>query len=332
MLLRILSSNKPGNAVFLFFLTLFLWLPALFGRFHDASAVSSEEMPLYLWLVSLLGNNLVLKSVISLLLLLMQSWLLVLFSTRFMLLQTRSFLPAAFYLLITSFYPALLGFSPALLAGFFLIISLNLLFQSYESEGVSYQFFNSALVLGLGMLFYPKLIIILPVYWIAASVLRKPQWREFLMPVAGIALPFLVFAGIDFLLGNNAFGIIDIYRDSLIDKSISFQAETGHWIIIGILILNILISSIYMLEVFQFRKIYIRNYYLVFFWLFLFGLIAMILLFGRDPGIIYLLAIPLSFIFSNYFLNARRSRGNTLLLWLFLVAFLFNTLNAWIRI
>jgi hypothetical protein len=48
-----------------------------------------------------------------------------------------------------------------------------------------------------------------------------------------------------------------------------------------------------------------------------------------DPGIVYVSAIPVSFLLANYFINAKKSFGNRLLFGLILLVFLGNGLNHW---
>ncbi|MCK4920519.1 MAG: hypothetical protein KAS71_05700, partial [Bacteroidales bacterium] len=99
------------------------------------------------------------------------------------------------------------------------------------------------------------------------------------------------------------------------------------WLINGILFLIIMISSIYMLNIFQFRKIFIRNYYLVFFWIFVISLIVFVFFSSLDMGIAYIIGIPVAFILSNYFYNARKTIGNRILFGMILIVFIFNGLN-----
>ncbi|MCK4922311.1 MAG: hypothetical protein KAS71_14765, partial [Bacteroidales bacterium] len=233
-------------------------------------------MILYSFIEGFLGNNLLLSKFFAAIFLLFQSYLLVLISGKYILLHHRNFLPALFFLLIASFYPGLQHFSSAIVGSLFLIISINFFFETYDKDSQNYRFFDSGLILGLGILFYAKLILFLPVIWIAAIILRKVDWRELVMPVLGIVLPLFMVAGIDFLRDEYPWQIFLLLKENLIVAQIPLITNFGFWLINGILFLIIMISSIYMLNIFQFRKIFIRNYYLVFFWIFVISLIVFV--------------------------------------------------------
>ncbi len=98
-------------------------------------------------------------------------------------------------------------------------------------------------------------------------------------------------------------------------------------LVTALVFLLILIASLYMLRVYQFKKIYIRNYYMIFFWLFVSSLVFFVLT-RFDPGIIYVFALPVSYILSNYFINSRKTLGNRILFGMVIVIFLANALNG----
>ncbi len=326
MLLRLFSSNRNICIVLIFLFTAILWLPSFLES--EAPPISkSESMILYSFIEGFLGNNLLLSKFFAAIFLLFQSYLLVLISGKYILLHHRNFLPALFFLLIASFYPGLQHFSSAIVGSLFLIISINFFFETYDKDSQNYRFFDSGLILGLGILFYAKLILFLPVIWIAAIILRKVDWRELVMPVLGIVLPLFMVAGIDFLRDEYPWQIFLLLKENLIVAQIPLITNFGFWLINGILFLIIMISSIYMLNIFQFRKIFIRNYYLVFFWIFVISLIVFVFFSSLDMGIAYIIGIPVAFILSNYFYNARKTIGNRILFGMILIVFIFNGLN-----
>lgn len=326
MLLRLFSSTRSISVILIFLFTAILWLPS----FLDSGAPpisQSESMILYSFIEGFLANNLFLSKVLAIIFLLFQSYLLILISEKYILLQHRNFFPALFFLLIASFYPGLQHFSAALIGSLFLIICINFFFETYDKDSLSYRFFDSGLILGLGSLFYAKLVLFLPVIWIAAIILRKMDWRELVMPVLGVALPLFVVVGIDFLRDEYPWQIFLLLKENIVVAQIPLVTNFGFWFINGILLLTIMISSIYMQKIFQFRKIFIRNYYLVFFWIFVISLAVFVIFSSFDMGIAYIISIPVAFILSNYFYNARKTLGNRLLFGMILLVFIFNGVN-----
>jgi len=326
MLLRYFSGNKNNGLILIFLLAVVLWLPAfLSSELVPVSAV--EPMVLYSFIADIVNRNVLLSKILGLIFLLFQSYLLVLLSGKFILLKGRSNLPALFFVMIGSFYPGLQQFSEALVASLFMIISINFFFEAYDKDSFSYRFFDAGLILGLGSLFYAKLILFLPILWIAAIILRKVNWREYIMPVFGMAIPLFMLAGIDFLRGEDPWHIFMVIDANLHHTVVDLHTDAGFWIIVGILFLSVVISSVYMLKIFQFGKIFIRNYYLVFFWIFVTGLINFVLFSSFDMGISYIIALPVSFLMSNYFFNTRKTRANKLLFSLIVLVFVLNGVN-----
>lgn len=326
MLLRYFSGNKDNGLFLIFFLALIFWLPSfLSSELVPVSQV--EPMLLYSFFSDIVTRNVFLSKILGLIFLLFQSYLLVLLSGKFILLKGRSNLPALFFLMIGSFYPGLQQFSEALVGSLFLIISINFFFEAYEKESFSYRFFDAGLILGLGSLFYAKLILFLPVLWIAAIILRKVNWREYVMPVFGMALPIFMVAAIDFLRDENPWHIFSVINENLHHTAVDLYTSPGFWVIVGIVFLSVVISSVYMLKIFQFGKIFVRNFYLVFFWIFVTGLVNFVLFFSFDMGISYIIALPVSFILANYFFNTRKTLGNKILFNLIILVFVLNGVN-----
>ena len=275
-------------------------------------------MPLYALIDGIFVNKISLSKFIAFLFLLFQAIMMIRINARYVLIQERTFLPAFFFLVISSFFPSLLHFSPFIFGSFFILMMLEIIFSVYKAEANSYRFFESGLLIGIASLFYAKLIFLLPFLWIISLILRPFFWREWLFPVLGLSVLYLIVLSILFLGDKAPMSIFDTLSESL-HFNYSFKTDWTNLTFSGYLFILILMASIYMLKVFQFRKIYIRDYYLSFFWLFVLSLLIFVFLSGFEIGMIYILAIPISFILSNYFINSRSIRVKNILFMLFLI-------------
>ncbi len=326
MLLKLFSDKKATTALLTVLLSGVLWLPTFFTAVI-IPVDQIEPMPFYAMISNVFSFHIILSKLLAWFFLLFQAYLLVMISGKYMLIENRSFLPALFFLLIVSFYPDLKQFSAAAIGGLFMIISINFFLDIPDKDSFSYRFFESGLILGIGSFFYAKMIFFLPVLWIGAIILRKFDWRELVMAVFGVSLPYLFKMAIDYLRDENPFAIFLRLKENLSLAEIPLQTSFSFWLIIGVLFFMTLLSSIYMLKIFQFRKIFIRNYYLILFWLFIISVLVLVFFSSGDMGILYIISIPLAFLFSNYFYNARKTRGNRFLFVLVLLVFVFNGLN-----
>lgn len=333
MLLRILSDSKLPTAILILLFATLLWIPGFISPETTAFYFPAEPMPLYRYAAEFLMGKVVLSKILAFIFILFQAFQMVRLNGKFILIQERTFLPAFIFLLLVSFYFPHLQFSEYIFGSLFMFIILDGLFSSYKSEANSWKFFEAGLWIGIGSLFYARFIYFLPFIWISQVILRPFFWREWVLPVAGIFVPAFLFTSIRYLLGSNPWEAWDIFYDNLNNFHFSFRFNTPYIIISVYVFLLVILASGYMLRIYQFRKIYIRNYYLIFFWLFLLSSVLFTFLTRFDPGVIYVTAIPVSFLLSNYFINARKSLGNRLLFGILILLFLANGLNhifAWI--
>ncbi|MGC9341977.1 MAG: hypothetical protein ACP5E3_04705 [Bacteroidales bacterium] len=335
MLLRFLSDSRLPTAIFIFLIAFVLWLPGFLSPETTAFYYPVKPMPLYELFAGMMMGNVLLSKIIAFIFILFQAFLVVRLNGKFILIQERTFLPAFFFILLVSFYFPHLQFSRYLFGSLAVLIMLDVLLSSYKSDPNSWRFFEAGLILGVASLFYARMIYFFPFIWISQLILRPFFWREWILPIVGVIVPAFIVVAIRYLTGADPWAIWDIFYDNLNNFYFSFRFILPYIIISSYIFLLVIIASGYMLRVYQFRKIYIRNYYLAFFWLFLLSSTLFTFLTRFDPGIVYASAIPVSFLLSNYFINARKSRGNRLLFILLILIFLGNGLNhlfGWLNI
>jgi hypothetical protein len=329
MLLRIFSDSSVGTAILIFLLATLLWLPGFMSMDVGMIESATREMPLYKILADTIEGKVLLGKIIAFIFILFQAILVVRLNARFILIQERTFLPAFFFILLVSFYFHHLRFSEYIFGSLGMIIILNYMFSSYKKDPNSLKFFEAGFILGISSLFYARMIYFLPFLWIAQIILRPPYWREWVYPIIGVFIPAFLYVTIRYLNDLDPWKAWDILIMNLNDFSYSFRFSQPYLIISILIFILVVIASIYMLRVFQFRKIYIRNYYQAFFWLFMTSTLLFVFFTRFDAGILYMAAVPVSFILSNYFINAPRTLLNRLLFGLILVVFALNGLNHW---
>ena len=329
MLLRLFSESRLVNAILILLFAGLVWLPGLISAETDAFYFPTGAMPFYKLINGALSGSVIFSKIIAFLLVIFNAFLLVRLNAIFILIQERTFLPAFFFLLLTGFYYPHLQFSEYIFGSISMLFVLGVLFSSYKKEPNSWRFFDAGLILGIGVLFYARMIYFLPIVWIAQLILRPLVWREWVTPLIGITLPAFLLGSVRYLSGLDPLSIWHTLYDNLNSFHNSFEFSKAYIIISAYVFLLVLMASGYMLKVFQFRKIYIRNYYLVFFWLFMTSFVLFIFLTRFDPGIVYIIATPVSFILSNYFINARKTLGNKVLFLMIFLVFLGNGLNHW---
>lgn len=308
----------------IFLLTLALFVLSMI-RSDEVSGFSN--MPFYKLVFGQLHESPVLDRIIALALMILIGYMLVRIGARYVLLPIRSFMPALFFILFTAALPESRQVSPALVGSVFYLLCFAIIFDVNDKPADTFSVFTAGIVLALGSLFYLKLIWFLPLIWVSLLSLRAVSWRELLYPV----LAFLLMA---LFLLTWFWGIKDdgALLLELIEMNLSFNGseenllQFNHLSVIiyyGFLLLLIIAASIYMINRFQARKTVVQNIYQVLFYMFIGGILFFALINSFEPGALAYMAIPLSYILSNYLHRNKNHWSHELIMWIFMGLLVF---------
>jgi hypothetical protein len=333
MFYKIITGDRFLSAFIILLIAFGMWIPAFLSPEIIIDRQVSGAMPFYSILIPVLEGHVLWSKILAFGLVLFESVLLVRINARYILVQQKTFLPALFFIAIASHSPVLLQWNPVLPATVFIILVLEIIFRSYRDEPNSYRFFEAGILLGLGSLFYAPLGYLLVFIWIACGVQRPFYWREYFFPVLGFLVPYIFVFAVLFFWDKSLMDFVEKLKSNFVFKIDFPQYPWIYWVFAAYLALLILVAGVYLLKVFQFRKIYIRDYFKVFFWLFIAASLVYLFLSGFNTGISYIIALPISYILTNYFINARKGLGNKLLFYL-LLGYVFilalNNLIGWV--
>jgi hypothetical protein len=301
MLLRLLRSTGAQIILLIPILATLLWLPAFAHPAEGIFLFDSYPMPSYKLISEIVHIGSFLGTTIALLLVIAQAFLLVRLNTRFNLINNRTYMPAIIFILLTASIPDLQRLNPVIFSGFFLLLGIELMFNGYQSGKVAYEFFTASFFISLGATFYPYLLFFLFIVWASLIILRPFNWREWLFSLMGFLLPWFFVFSYYYLIHNDPVHIItDLTNVFNIDYDFP-QYSLLIYIFGGFTGLLILISSQLMIKEFTSKKILPRKAFLIFLWLFINCLGVYLLVNQASVEILFLAAIPLSFLFSHYF-------------------------------
>jgi len=195
--------------------------------------------------------------------------------------------------------------NPALFAIICIIPVIEKIFGSYKEEELSYKYFEAALLISIGSMFYSRAALLMFVLWTALAILRTPNWREWILSVIGFILPYIFLILILYLINKNIgeyfFKIASNFR---ISRGLSFF-NLFSIINYAFLLFLIAISSFQMIRIYQGLKIYARIYYRIFFWMFIITLVFGVGFYNQSAELLYFLAIPVSYILTFYFYSLK---------------------------
>jgi hypothetical protein len=202
-----------------------------------------------------------------------------------------------------------------------------MLIRGEEHRAEPLSLFNASLIVAAGSLFYLKILWFIPFLWITATIIRPLKWRGIINPILALAM-LLLFAVTYYWVFRDDLSLLR----ELMEKNLTLSAEpfprfdTPTIVLSGYLLVLTLIASIHMLSRFQVRKIIIRKLYLVLFILFIYGCLFFLMISGFRTEVMVIVAVPLAYLFSNFFIRRKNHWIHELLIWIWL------GLIAWVHL
>lgn len=306
MLLKFAKSNQPATVILIPLIGLVLWYNPFFLH-QNISEPALSAMPLYGFLLKSLQFSPFLTKFFGFVLFLSISLYLNHLNTKYIFISERTYLPSIFYIIICSLVSRNVTLFSALPAALFLLFAIERIFDSYKDEKLSYNVLDAGLLLGIASLFYFKIIFFVIFFWSVLLVIRKFYWREWLYVVLGVLVPYLLLLSLYYLFNKDNKVIFHAIKDNFTVYS-HINLSKMQNISVSYLLLLLLLSSQYIIHIFSSKKIFQRKSYNLFLIAFLICVAIYFFIPSASLDLIYISAIPITFLFSNYFTRSRKSR------------------------
>ncbi|MGE4587792.1 MAG: DUF6427 family protein [Mangrovibacterium sp.] len=315
MLIRSLKSN---SAVFFILIPLFVMLvwirsflePGIFSFFEG-----ENHMPLYALFTRLLPSSILAHNLVASGLLVLLSFMILRLNAVYNFIKIRTFMPSVIFVLIVSGLISLHTLHPVYPGTLFLLLCIDRIFSAYENNRALVQSFDSGFFLSAGALFYLPLLAFVPVIWIGFLLLRRSsEWRDFVLSLIGLALPWL-FVFIWYFLHDQTGMLRCIILQNLNTSNSLSRESLSVRIYLAFLCALTLWSSVHLLGQYDAKNISSRKYFQLFFLIFLIALLQLFLIPSVSREILVVMAVPLTFLISNYLIEMKsRFWGNLLIL------------------
>lgn len=238
MFYKTFKSNQPFTLILTIGLSL-LVLAFLFVSPQPAQAISASKIGLFFTtaLPSTLGILINIFIVILSLILVKR------ISSELSFIKESTHLPPLLYFslclwLITPY------FSTELFSGLFILLGWQYLLRIYNQQNVLNLSFNAGLLLSIAVVFFKYNIVLLLLPFSSLLILRTPKFKEFLMAIIGIIIPFIYLTAVLF--------ITDSFK--LIDDFFSYQKQLNSNIKSLGFLLFLLISVINSLLIYRYHS------------------------------------------------------------------------------
>jgi hypothetical protein len=298
MLVKLLKTSRPMALLTFFllaalFLTLQLWniSPYTYG---------TTGYPLFDLLQQLFFENKWLASLFSFSLCLLTAMGLNNLITEKGVLKYNTILPATILLVSASPF----AFSPVWISQFILLFVLGKLLSMYQKDRVYAELYDSGLLIGIASLFYPPTLPLFFLIYIANIIYAFVGWRNFFIPLVGLASPYLIFFTYLYWTGNSQ-AYLSHYALTLSfdDWSWSFSQQWTPFLLMAAVV--VILSFKEFIQWIGLKSLRSRKSFLILLVCFLLSLTGMSFV-GAEHEHLLLASIPFAALAGNYFLFARK--------------------------
>ena len=189
-----LSLFRRNLFINLIFLALFALALLAYHLVFPSGAIPLQSNSIFGDLLLLPDSSSLIKVLISLLLILIQAYMVNDMVIKHKLSRALSTIPAVVFVLYTAWIMSEQIYHPVLIANTFFILSLNSLFKIYKKHQPIALIFNSGLWLALAACFYTPYILYLLVLILGLLSLRNINVRETLQMLIGLLTPLFLMA------------------------------------------------------------------------------------------------------------------------------------------
>jgi hypothetical protein len=307
MLLKLLRGTGPGVLFLLIITTGLFWAgsfihPQLPGIF----IYEAQPMPLYRLLKMATGSIAFNREIFTFLLYCFLLFLLTNFNTSIFFINERTFLPAYFYILFIAIFPQYQVLNPVLPASVFLMLAMKRIMDSYRKQETAYNFFDAGILISIGTLFYADLIWFGILLITGIFLLRSGNFKEILISLLGLAAPFIITAGLYYVLGKDLGLLLADIWDNLFEKVPGVPFSRLAIISLIYTGLIILISAGFLAMRMNSKKIKSRKTFSLLLWSLLISAGLFIFMPSVSVEIVWIAGIPACYILAHYFIFERK--------------------------
>lgn len=305
MLHSIFGSNRPFVLGVL--LLPIILLVVLTGIYLEPSG-NELGGPLFDWLMGYLGDSKWLLLLCGMVVNLTSASVLNFASNGHSFNRKENFFPALVFLLFGSINLTWWYLNPVSIAILFFLLALRRLLRIYRVQAVTGNLFDVGFFLAMGALFFPPMILTFPLIWMSLLQLRAFDFREWLVPITGLLIPFIytgmVYFFNDFTFDASEFlAVEDGLPNSLVpEPGVGFTALSIFTFVLAaigsfIFITNMRVSTVHK-----------KNAKKVMVWSTLFLVITLFygLLLTEESHFILLISIPIAISLGDFFLSDKR--------------------------
>lgn len=256
---------------------------------------------------------------------------------RYKLFNRITHLPFIVFVLLNGLSASFLVVTPIHFVNLFVLLMIYQFFELYNARKLTLVAFNIGLFVGIGAVLYLPMLFLMVLVAFVLRFLKPPYWKEYVVAAIGATLPF-IYVGVSLFLNDEAINFNSIFFINEIRQGVNhteithlFSRFSGleYYYLIGLMIVGGLVLLLVFWEYIigtQKSVVRIRKFRSVMMLLFVSYLIQQIIFETSiiQSSLVLLLCIPVSVVFGEYFLVAKKKWWAELVFILLLAAVLIN--------
>ncbi len=307
MFLKLFKSIGPGGILLNIVIVSLLWIGSFIQECPSVFYYDENPMPLYQLLLNIAGKPHQ-GTAFSFFFVLIVSFLIINLNDSLFFIPERTYLPSLIYGFFSAFFVQYQKLNPVIPASLFLIYALKRIMDSYHKKGTAFSFFDASLLIGTGSLFYANLIWFGVIIVIGVIIIRGYNLKELILSVSGLAVPFIITAGILYLLSIKPVSVIESLYDNLFRKMPDYGFSSVEIIAMIIAGFSVVTGIFFLLQNIRGMKIKSREIFILLIWVFIISVILFLFSPCASAELIYIAAIPAVY-FISYFLIYNKTKA-----------------------
>jgi hypothetical protein len=276
-----------------------------------------------------IGTNPLTGEIFTFVLFCFMMFFLVSFNTSIFFINERTFLPACFYILFIAIFPQCQVLNPVLPASVFLMMAMKRIMDSYRKPGTAYNYFDAGIYISIGSLFYADLVWFGVLLIAGIILLRSGNFIEIIISLLGLAAPFIITAGLYYVLGKDIGIMLADIRDNLFDKAAGYHFTRLTIILLIYTGLIVIVSTGFLIIRMGSKKIKSRKTFSLLLWSFLISVVLFYFVPSVSVEIVWIAGIPACYLLAHYFIFEKKKIFAEIVFTLFfLLVLLIQVLNV----
>ncbi len=235
----------------------------------------------------------------------------------------ENYFPALLYILMVGFDLEGWYFNPFSTGLLFLLLALRRLLTLFRAQRAISPLYDAGLFIALAVLFYPPLLLLAPVLWIAPALLRSFELREWMVPLAGLITPCIYLFAVIFLFDYQIPWDDYITRGSEVWSVEVATWKFWEWTLTVLTVLMFVLGVFKILSVMSTSTVHLKNSKKIFIWTAVLLIATFFYAIGLEAEKLFpvaLLALPFSVAMGEFFVVNSKRFWASILFYVWLVA------------